>query len=50
MKWQYDIKSYTKNASGLQELNDDGAKGWEVVFIIAETSTHYKTLLKRRYE
>ena len=47
MKIRYQIKSYAKNTVGLNVLNIDGEKGWEVIFVISETSTQYKILLKR---
>lgn len=50
MRIEYKIIEYTKNADGLTLLNVDGAKGWDVVFVISENALKYKLLLKRRIE
>jgi len=47
MKFKYKVESYTKNASGLNELNADGGIGWEIVFVLSESDKEYTLLLKK---
>jgi len=49
MKIEYKIGTYTKDQAGMDALNTDGALGWEIVFMVSDT-TDYVFLLKRRYE
>jgi len=49
MKWEYKVTEYTKDQAGIDALNVDGAASWEAIFVIAETPSIYRLLLKRRY-